>query len=62
MFGAIDAHPGRTEQHLKTLGHVCLRIKQLARAFLGTRILDEPGVLVALRTYDLEQPPEDLTD
>lgn len=62
MFGTIDAHPTRTAKHLEFLGRVCLRIKQLARAFLGTRILNEPAVLLSLQTFDMEDLPQDLTN
>ncbi len=60
VFGGVDARPERTEQNLQALASVCLRIKQLARAFLGTRIMDEPGTVLTLHHFDLDELPVDL--
>ena len=60
VFGGVDARPERTEQNLRALASVCLRIKQLARAFLGMRIMDEPGTVLTLHHFDLDELPTDL--
>jgi hypothetical protein len=61
VLGGVDARTERTEQNLEALARVCLRIKQLARAFLGTRILNEPGAVLTLHHIELEPLTPDLT-
>lgn len=61
VLGGVDARPQRTSQNLEALARVCLRIKQLARAFLGTRILNQPGAVLTLHHLELEPLTQDLT-
>jgi len=60
VFGLIDARPERTGQHLASLRAICIRIKQLSRGFLATRIMGQPGGLLTLQLIDPDELGQDL--
>lgn len=56
-YGSVDCSPDRTREHLEALRHICIRIGQFTRAFIGHQALRHSQLLLGASQLDLPAPP-----
>ncbi len=60
-FATIDASPQRTAVHVKSVGHISMRLKQAFRGFISA-ITGQPALLATLATIDIDTLDPSLAD